>query len=130
MEGNREITIRDLIRTALRMAPDRIIVGEIRGEEAVDLLQAWNTGHDGSLGTAHANSTKDMISRVETMVLMGMELPLEAVRRQICVRGGTSGASGTGKRWKTAGCGDRRDSRICRGRGADAWAIQKGKGSA
>ena len=83
MEGNREITIRDLIRTALRMAPDRIIVGEIRGEEAVDLLQAWNTGHDGSLGTAHANSTKDMISRVETMVLMGMELPLEAVRRQI-----------------------------------------------
>lgn len=83
MEGNREITIRDLIRTALRMAPDRIIVGEIRGEEAVDLLQTWNTGHDGSLGTAHANSTKDMISRVETMVLMGMELPLEAVRRQI-----------------------------------------------
>ena len=83
MEGNRAITIRDLIRTALRMAPNRIIVGEIRGEEAVDLLQAWNTGHDGSLGTAHANSTGDMISRVETMVLMGMELPLEAVRRQI-----------------------------------------------
>ena len=83
MEGNREITIRDLIRTALRMAPDRIIVGEIRGEEAVDLLQAWNTGHDGSLGTAHANSTKDMISRVETMVLMGMELPLPAIRSQI-----------------------------------------------
>ena len=76
-------TIRELIRTALRMAPNRIIVGEIRGEEAVDLLQAWNTGHDGSLGTAHANSTGDMISRVETMVLMGMELPLEAVRRQI-----------------------------------------------
>ena len=68
MEGNRAITIRDLIRTALRMAPNRIIVGEIRGEEAVDLLQAWNTGHDGSLGTAHANSTGDMISRVETMV--------------------------------------------------------------
>ena len=81
MEGNRAITIRDLIRTALRMAPNRIIVGEIRGEEAVDLLQAWNTGHDGSLGTAHANSTGDMISRVETMVLMGMELPLEAVRK-------------------------------------------------
>lgn len=83
MEGNREITIRDLIRTALRMAPNRIVVGEIRGEEAIDLLQAWNTGHSGSLGTAHANSTKDMISRVETMVLMGMQLPLEAIRRQI-----------------------------------------------
>ena len=83
VKGMEEITIRDLIRTALRMAPNRIIVGEIRGEEAVDLLQAWNTGHDGSLGTAHANSTGDMISRVETMVLMGMELPLEAVRRQI-----------------------------------------------
>lgn len=83
MEGNREITIRDLIRTALRMAPNRIIVGEIRGEEAIDLLQAWNTGHDGSMGTAHANSSRDMISRVETMVLMGMTLPLEAIRRQI-----------------------------------------------
>lgn len=83
MEGNKEITIRDLIRTALRMAPDRIVVGEIRGAEAIDLLQAWNTGHSGSLGTAHANSTRDMISRVETMVLMGMALPLEAVRRQI-----------------------------------------------
>ena len=58
-------------------------MGEIRGEEAVDLLQAWNTGHDGSLGTAHANSTGDMISRVETMVLMGVQLPLEAIRRQI-----------------------------------------------
>lgn len=83
MEGNKEITIRDLIRTALRMAPDRIVVGEIRGAEAIDLLQAWNTGHSGSFGTAHANSSKDMISRVETMVLMGMSLPLEAVRRQI-----------------------------------------------
>ena len=83
MEGNKEITIRDLIRSALRMAPDRIIVGEIRGAEAVDMLQAWNTGHDGSLGTAHANSTRDMISRVETMVLMGMSIPLEAIRRQI-----------------------------------------------
>ena len=70
MEGNREITIRDLIRSALRMAPDRIIVGEIRGAEAVDMLQAWNTGHDGSLGTAHANSTRDMISRVETMGIL------------------------------------------------------------
>lgn len=83
MEGNKEITIRDLIKTALRMAPNRIVVGEIRGAEAIDLLQAWNTGHNGSLGTAHANSTRDMISRVETMVLMGMQLPLEAIRRQI-----------------------------------------------
>jgi len=83
MEGNRAITIRDLIKTALRMRPNRIVVGEVRGEEAIDLLQAWNTGHDGSLGTAHANSASDMISRMETMVLMGMSLPLPAIRRQI-----------------------------------------------
>ncbi len=83
MEGSTGITIRDLIKTALRMRPDRIIVGEVRKEEAIDLLQAWNTGHDGSLGTAHANSCLDMISRLETMVLMGMQLPLEAIRRQI-----------------------------------------------
>ncbi len=83
MEGSTGITIRDLIKTALRMRPDRIIVGEVRKEEAIDLLQAWNTGHDGSLGTAHANSCQDMISRLETMVLMGMQLPLEAIRRQI-----------------------------------------------
>lgn len=83
MEGNREITIRELIRTALRMRPDRVLVGEVRSAEAIDLLQAWNTGHEGSLGTAHANSTRDMISRLETMVLMGMTLPLEAIRRQI-----------------------------------------------
>jgi len=83
MEGTREVSIRDLIRTALRMRPDRIIVGEVRGEEAVDLLQAWNTGHEGSLGTIHANSCRDMISRLETMVLMGIQLPAEAIRRQI-----------------------------------------------
>lgn len=77
------ITIRDLIKTSLRMRPERIIVGEVRGAEALDMLQAMNTGHDGSLSTGHANSTKDMISRLETMVLMGMELPLLAVRRQI-----------------------------------------------
>ncbi len=85
MEGNKEITIRDLIRTALRMAPDRIIVGEIRGKEAVDFLQALNTGHEGSLGTAHANSNQDMMSRVEMMVMMGMDLPLEAIRKQIAL---------------------------------------------
>ena len=83
LEGEREITIRDLIRTALRMRPDRIIVGEARGAEAIDMLQAMNTGHDGSLSTGHANSPRDMLSRLETMVLMGMELPLMAIRRQI-----------------------------------------------
>ena len=83
MEGGRDITIRDLIKTALRMRPNRILVGEVRAEEAVDMLQALNTGHEGSLTTAHANSTRDMLSRLETMVLMGMELPLEAIRRQI-----------------------------------------------
>lgn len=83
LEGEREITIRDLIKTSLRMRPDRIIVGEIRGAEAIDMLQAMNTGHDGSLSTGHANSPGDMLSRLETMVLMGMDLPLTAVRRQI-----------------------------------------------
>ena len=83
VEGNGEITIRDLIRTALRMRPDRIIIGEVRGEEAIDMLQAFNTGHDGSISTAHANSPQDMLSRLETMVLMGMEIPLAAVQRQI-----------------------------------------------
>lgn len=83
MKENREISIRDLIRASLRMRPDRIIVGEVRGAEAIDLLQALNTGHEGSLSTAHANSPEDMVSRLETMVLMGMQLPLEAVRRQI-----------------------------------------------
>lgn len=82
-EGKGEITIRELIRTALRMRPDRIIVGEVRGAEAIDMLQALNTGHDGSLSTGHANSPKDMISRLETMVLMGMNLPLAAIQRQI-----------------------------------------------
>lgn len=82
-EGTKAITIRDLIKSALRMRPDRIIVGEVRGSEAIDMLQALNTGHDGSLSTGHANSSRDMLSRLETMVLMGMELPLAAVRRQI-----------------------------------------------
>ena len=82
-EGTKAIEIRDLIRTALRMRPDRIIVGECRGAEALDMLQAMNTGHDGSLSTGHANSGADMLRRLETMVLMGMELPTEAIRRQI-----------------------------------------------
>ena len=82
-EGVLPITIRDLIKTALRMRPNRVIVGECRGAEALDVLQAMNTGHDGSLSTGHANSCKDMLSRLETMVLMGMELPLPAIRSQI-----------------------------------------------
>ena len=82
-EGAFSVSIRDLIRTALRMRPDRIIVGEVRGGEAVDMLQALNTGHEGSLSTAHANSARDMLSRLETMTLMGVDLPLEAIRRQI-----------------------------------------------
>lgn len=82
-QGGQEITIRDLIKASLRMRPDRLLIGEIRGCEAVDLLQALNTGHEGSLSTVHSNSCKDMGSRLETMVLMGMDLPLEAVQRQI-----------------------------------------------
>ena len=81
--GSGAVTIRDLIKSSLRMRPERIIVGEVRGGEALDMLQAMNTGHDGSLSTGHANSCRDMVSRMETMVLMGMELPLAAIRSQI-----------------------------------------------
>ena len=83
VEGCREVNIRELIRSSLRMRPDRIIVGEVRGAEAADMLQCMNTGHDGSMSTGHANSGKDMLSRLENMVLMGMELPLAAIRQQI-----------------------------------------------
>ena len=83
VEGCREIGIRELIRTSLRMRPDRIIVGEVRGAEALDMLQTLNTGHDGSMSTGHANSARDMLSRLENMVLMGMDLPLNAIRQQI-----------------------------------------------
>lgn len=83
VEGCREITIRELIRSALRMRPDRIVVGEVRGAEAIDMLQCLNTGHDGSMSTGHANSARDMLSRLENMVLMGMEIPLAAIRQQI-----------------------------------------------
>lgn len=83
-DGSGAITIKDLIKSALRMRPDRIVVGEVRGAEALDMLQAMNTGHDGSLSTGHANSTEDMLSRLETMVLQGAAgLPLEAIRQQI-----------------------------------------------
>ena len=82
-EGFGEISIRELIRTALRMRPDRIIVGEVRGAETIDMLQAMNTGHDGSLSTGHGNSTSDMLDRLETMVLLGTDIPLMAARKQI-----------------------------------------------
>jgi pilus assembly protein CpaF len=83
-DGKGEISIKDLIKSALRMRPERIVVGEVRGAEALDMLQAMNTGHDGSLSTGHANGTKDMLSRLETMVLQGAAgLPLEAIRQQI-----------------------------------------------
>jgi pilus assembly protein CpaF len=85
IEGEGEVTIRDLVRNSLRMRPDRIIVGEVRGAESLDMLQAMNTGHDGSLTTIHANAPRDALSRVETMVMMaGFELPLRAIRGQIC----------------------------------------------
>jgi pilus assembly protein CpaF len=84
IEGKGEVTIRDLVRNALRMRPDRIIVGEVRGGEALDMLQAMNTGHDGSLSTVHANTPRDVLSRLETMVLMaGLEIPVTAIRKQI-----------------------------------------------
>lgn len=83
VEGCREITIRDLIKTSLRMRPDRIIVGEVRGGEAFDMMQCLNTGHDGSMSTGHANSSQDMLSRLENMILMGIDIPLAAIRQQI-----------------------------------------------
>jgi pilus assembly protein CpaF len=84
IEGEGEVSIRDLVRNSLRMRPDRIIVGEVRGPEALDMLQAMNTGHDGSLSTVHANAPRDALSRLETMVMMaGYEIPLRALRQQI-----------------------------------------------
>jgi pilus assembly protein CpaF len=84
IEGRGEITIRDLVRNSLRMRPDRIVVGEVRGGEALDMMQAMNTGHDGSISTIHCNSPRDALARLETMVLMsGMELGVRAVREQI-----------------------------------------------
>ena len=84
VEGGKPITIRDLIKTSLRMRPNRIIVGEVRGEEAIDMIgSAMNCGHDGSMSSAHANSAKDMLSRLENMILMSSEIPISAIRRQI-----------------------------------------------
>ncbi len=84
IEGEGEVPIRELVRNALRMRPDRIIVGEVRGAEALDMLQAMNTGHDGSLSTVHANAPRDALARIETMVLMaGFDLPVRAIRQQV-----------------------------------------------
>jgi pilus assembly protein CpaF len=84
IDNKGEISIRDLVRNSLRMRPDRLVVGEVRGGEALDMLQAMNTGHDGSLTTGHSNSPRDMIARLETMVLMaGIDLPVRAIREQI-----------------------------------------------
>src|SRR5947199_967648 len=84
IEGKGEVRIRDLVKNSLRMRPDRIVVGEVRGSEALDMLQAMNTGHDGSLTTVHSNSPRDTLSRIETMSLMaGMELPVRVIREQM-----------------------------------------------
>ena len=83
MEGENAVSIRDLIKASLRMRPSRIIVGEVRDAAAIDMLQAMNTGHDGSLSTGHANSSKDMLTRLESMVLMGADMPILAIRQQI-----------------------------------------------
>ena len=83
VEGCRPISIRELIKASLRMRPDRIVVGEVRGPEAIDMIQAMNTGHDGSMSTGHANSARDMLMRLETMILMGMDLPVPAIRGQL-----------------------------------------------
>ena len=80
IEGRGEVRIRDLVRNALRMRPDRIVVGEVRDEPALDMLQAMNTGHDGSVCTVHANSPRDVLARIETMVLMAVDLPVRAIR--------------------------------------------------
>jgi pilus assembly protein CpaF len=83
MEGTGEVSMRDLVKNSLRMRPDRIVVGECRGGETLDMLQAMNTGHDGSMTTAHANSPIDMMKRLETMVLTGIDMPVSAIRNQI-----------------------------------------------
>lgn len=83
IEGKNEVTIRDLIRASLRMRPDRIIVGEVRGKETLDMVQAMSTGHDGSLSTGHGNSPRDMMTRLETMILMGIDMPVAAIRQQL-----------------------------------------------
>ncbi len=119
MEGKGQIPIRELVRNSLRMRPDRIVVGECRGGEALDMLQAMNTGHDGSLTTAHANSPRDMLSRLEVMVLMaGMELPLTAIREQI------ASAVDIIVQITRFSCGSRKVTSICEVTGTESGTIQ------
>ncbi len=119
MEGKGQVPIRELVRNALRMRPDRIVVGECRGGEALDMLQAMNTGHDGSLTTAHANSPRDMLSRLEVMVLMaGMELPLTAIREQI------ASAVDVILQITRFSCGSRKVTSICEVTGTESGTIQ------
>ena len=119
LEGQGEVTIRDLVRNALRMRPDRIIVGECRGGEALDMLQAMNTGHEGSLTTAHANSPRDLLARLEIMALMaGIELPLAAIRSQI------AGAIDLIVHQTRYSCGTRRVSSIVEVTGLDSGVVQ------
>ncbi|MDR2128327.1 MAG: Flp pilus assembly complex ATPase component TadA [Burkholderiaceae bacterium] len=118
-EGKGAVTIRDLVRNSLRMRPDRIVVGECRGGEALDMLQAMNTGHDGSLTTAHANSPRDMLTRLEVMVLMsGMELPVAAIREQV------ASAIDVVIQQTRYACGSRKISRICEVTGVESGKIQ------
>jgi pilus assembly protein CpaF len=119
LEGRGAITIRELVKNTLRMRPDRIVVGECRGGEALDMLQAMNTGHDGSLTTAHANSPRDALSRLEVMVLMaGMELPVTAIREQI------SSAVNIIVQQTRYSCGSRKISKITEVTGIEGSTIQ------
>ena len=105
IENQGEVTIRQLVVNALRMRPDRIIVGEIRDEAALDMLQAMNTGHDGSMTTAHSNGPRDTLSRLETMTLMaGMDLPVRSHSRTNCIGHRCGCASGTHARWHKKNC--------------------------
>jgi pilus assembly protein CpaF len=119
IEGKGQIAIRDLVRNSLRMRPDRIVVGECRGGEALDMLQAMNTGHDGSLTTAHANNPRDMLSRLETMVLMaGLDLPVSAIREQI------ASAIDIVVQQTRFACGTRKVTHICEVTGVESGRIQ------
>ncbi|MDD5003716.1 MAG: ATPase, T2SS/T4P/T4SS family, partial [Acidithiobacillus sp.] len=119
MEGKGQISIRELVRNALRMRPDRMVVGECRGGEALDMLQAMNTGHDGSLTTAHANTARDMLSRLEVMVLMaGMDIPLIAIREQI------ASAVDIIVQITRFSCGSRKVTSVCEVTGIESGTIQ------
>jgi len=111
-DGSGSVSIRELVRNSLRMRPERVVVGEVRGGEALDMLQAMNTGHDGSLTTLHANTPRDAISRLETMSMMaGIDLPLRVIREQIAVGGGFDRPTVSFARWLTQ---SNPDHRACR----------------